>query len=77
MCGIFLLHLQAFWGVVNNITPVPNLQERTGYHLMRGEVVPTWEGNIKGGYWSMMCRKDRTVSSGRGDGGSGGASGGV
>ena len=28
---------------------------------MRGDTAPTWEGNMEGGYWSMMCRKDRTV----------------
>ena len=53
--------LQAFWGVVNNITPVEQLEERSGYHLMREGVVPTWEGNARGGYWSMMCPKKRTV----------------
>lgn len=52
---------QAFWGVVNNITPVEQLEERSGYHLMREGVVPTWEGNARGGYWSMMCPKSRTV----------------
>ena len=48
--------------MVNNITPVEQLEERSGYHLMREGVVPTWEGNARGGYWSMMCPKHRTVS---------------
>ena len=37
-----------------------SLNERNGYHLMRGTVEPTWEGNPQGGYWSFICSKDRT-----------------
>ncbi|XP_064400992.1 eukaryotic translation initiation factor 4E type 3-like [Halichondria panicea] len=56
--------IKAFWGVVNNIRPIEQLDERESYHLMRNENRrPIWEDsdNAHGGLWSFKVRKMHTT----------------